>query len=131
MRQHTIRISPATSKLSTLSRPLSLQPQGAGSSYVASSMFASMFSAAYAADVLAVDAVAVDAVAVAGVDAYVPVVANRPENGRNAAFVSAWDTTEGALMSQALTCTSHKFNAKKHNTKTNKRPQSWCGVPPG
>jgi hypothetical protein len=125
MRQHTIRISPTTSMLSTLSRPFSLQPQGAGSSYLAS-MFASVFSAAYAADV-----VAVDAVAVAGVDAYVPVVANRPENGRIAAFVSAWDTTEGALMSQALTCTSHKFNAKKHNTKTNKRPQSWCGVPPG
>jgi hypothetical protein len=68
------------------------------------------------------------AAVVAGVSANVAAVANRLENGRIAAAVHAWDTTEGALSFQALTCTTKKSVNK---TKTIKRPQSWCGAPPG
>jgi hypothetical protein len=102
MKQATIAIcNPMTSNVNVLSRPL-----GAGAGY----MYVSMFGAAV----------------VAGVEAHVAVAANTPENGRIAAFDSAWDTTEGALTSQARTCTT-----KKNNSKTNKRPQSWSGAPPG
>jgi hypothetical protein len=101
MKQQTISNTPITSNVCVLSRP---SVSGAG--YLDDSMFG--------------------AVVVAGVYAHVAAPANRPENGRIAAFVSAWDTTEGALTSRALSCTT-----KQENTKTNKRPQSWSGAPPG